>query len=225
MIKEKLFQKLKIKPKNYSLYVEAFTHPSYTYENGLKYSYQRLEFLGDSVISKIVADFLYKKYPNMNEGELSNNKSSIVKGKSLIYVSKSLKLNEFILVGKSLNINQLSGKIFEDVFEALIGAIYLDQGESVAARIIKDHLISAYLQKTFDDSIDDYKTLFQEAVDRNGKNDIKYISNFDHNKKEFDVELFYNGIIYGKARDRKLKEAEKMAAKIAYSKLVKLGGR
>lgn len=225
MINERLFQKLKVKPKNYSLYVEAFTHPSYTYENGLRYSYQRLEFLGDSIISKIVADFLYKKYPNMNEGELSNNKSSIVKGKSLIYVSESLKLNEFILVGKSLNIHHLSGKIYEDVFEALIGAIYLDQGEHVASRIIRDHLISAYLRKTFDDSIDDYKTLFQEAVDRNGKNDIKYVSNFDQDKKEFNVELLYNGIIYGKGTDRKLREAEKIAAKTAYGKLAKAGGK
>ena len=123
-----LLEKLGVEPKKYSLYVEALTHPSYANDHHLSYNYERLEFLGDSVISLIVAQFLYLNFPNAKVGELSKTRTMMVQSKAEALVANKIQLIKYLNIGNSLKNVKDYTKILEDAYEALIGAIYLDQG-------------------------------------------------------------------------------------------------
>jgi ribonuclease-3 len=140
---EKLFEKFQIKPNNYSIYLEAFTHSSYKNDNHLDYSYERLEFLGDAIIQKIVTEHLYKKHLEMNEGDMSKARNIIVQSGTLVRAAKELLFENIILVGNSLskNDNKITDNILEDSFEAFIGAVFLDQNEKKCYQILKRTII------------------------------------------------------------------------------------
>ncbi len=215
-----LFKKLKITPKSYFLYIESLTHASYHNDNHLTYDYERLEFLGDQIISLVVCDYLYNINPKLSVGQMSKDKILIVQAKSEVLVAKELKLNKYIRIGKSV-VNSKNGfneKILEDVYEALMGAIYLDLGFNTAKRVITNTLIRCYKNhKLF--NFFDYKTKFQELMMKYNKHEIQYqiINNTPNN---YEVELWCNNIKYGKGSGNKIKEAEQNAAKSAYKKFV-----
>lgn len=206
-------------PKQLSIYVEALTHPSFSNENKLSYNYQRLEFLGDSILNFLVAEYLYNKYKKQNEGALTISRSKMVQGKAEVYAAKRINLQNFILLGKGLNKAKCSDKIIEDGFEALIGAIYLDLGLDAVNKFLRKTIFSYESHALLQDT-KDYKTLVQEAlVKHNVKNSMYRLKQI--NKETFEAKLVSHGITYGHGIGHNKKEAMTFAAKNAYDKLVK----
>jgi ribonuclease-3 len=140
-----LLNKFKIVPKNLHIYEQAFTHSSYLVNRQKVNDYERLEFLGDAIINKIVAEHLYKKHPELDENGMSKARNVIVQSKTEVKAAKELNLISSIKIGQSIKSGVgITDKILEDVFEALIGAIYLDQGEAQAYSVIKRTIIHYY---------------------------------------------------------------------------------
>lgn len=210
---------LGINPKQLSIYVEALTHRSFSNENNLPYSYQRLEFLGDSVLNYLTAEYLYNKYKNKSEGDLTVARKKMVQAKAEVYAAKRINLQNFILLGKGLNKSKDIDKIIEDCFESLLGAVYLDLGLEAVRRLLKK-TIFLYEDKALLEETIDYKTLVQEAmVKHNTKNAMYQVKQID--KNTFEAKLVANGIVYGKGLGHNKKIAQTLAAKDAYKKLVR----
>lgn len=211
----KVLLQFKIIPKNYSKYVQALTHPSYSHENNLRYNYQRFEFIGDAAISWIISNFLFSD-KSLSEGEMSIKKAKLVSGSTLSIAAKKIKLDELVFVGKGLE--KLSAKILEDFFESFIGVIANDVGIKKAAKVVQYCVIDPYLNGEINTN-KPYKTMIQEALMRNSTNGIKYTNLSSHKSKVKKVALIFDGIIYGVGQGETLRLAEENAAKNAYSKL------
>lgn len=132
-----------INPQNAALYLEALTHNSYAYENKLSYNYQRLEFLGDAVLSLAIAHYVYDKYNSEQEGMITDYRQKLIKGVTLSKVATLINLNKLILIGKGeLKQNpRVRSSIQADVYEALLAAIYLDLGFVMVRHFINQTLI------------------------------------------------------------------------------------
>ena len=197
----------------------ALTHRSYSSEYGLKYCNERMEFLGDSVLSAVVSEFLYNKYVNDDEGKLSQVKAQIVSAKNLSKWSKKIRLDEFVLISKSEELNGARKRdtLLCDSFEAVVGAIYLDAGFLVASDFINKFLSS---QKRF--VVVDYKSTLQEKVQSEFQTlpQYKVLKEIgpDH-EKEFEVGVYINNEMVGVGTGASKKEAEQMSAKQASKKL------
>ncbi len=213
---------LGIKPKDISLYEIAFTHSSYNGEANTKHhDYQRLEFIGDSVINFTVADLIYKNYKDTQEGLMTKMRADLVQTKSLSKYAKNLGLENYILIGYGLKVaGGISKKILEDVFEALTGAIYEDQGIDIAynylTKIFLDDIIN------FDESsLTDYKTRLQEEIQSDNRGNVVYKviekTGPAHNPM-FVVEVQFNEVKLGHGRASSKKAAEQLAAKDALNK-------
>lgn len=215
-----LEEKLGYKFKNINLLKNSLTHSSYANEvRGGFSSNERLEFLGDSVLSVIVSDYIYKHYPNMPEGELTKLRASLVCEKSLCSFSRELHLGEFLMLGKG---EEKGGgrerdSILADAFEAVLAAMYLDGGMEVARKHILRFVLPE-LNHTDDEVFKDYKTALQEIIQRNPEEEVTYIltgeSGPDHDKL-FTVEVHLNSNIIGKGSGKSKKQAEQSAAKQA----------
>ncbi len=215
-----LEQNLGYKFNNIDLLKNSLTHSSYANEvrNGFS-SNERLEFLGDSVLSVIVADYLYKNFGNLPEGELTKLRASLVCEKSLCGFSRQLNLGEFLMLGKGEEHNggRERDSILADAFEAVLAAMYLDGGMEVARKHVMRFILPE-LKHTDDEVFKDYKTALQEIIQRNPEEAVTYIltgeSGPDH-EKEFTVEVRLNSNTIGKGKGRNKKQAEQMAAKEA----------
>ena len=133
---EKLLTYIQIKPKNLQLYELALTHSSFNADAKTKHhDYERLEYIGDAVLGFIVADLIFGVHPEMDQGLMSKLRSHLVQSKALANYARKINLQNYIIAGHSIDYDTISksDKILEDVFEALIGAIYLDQGFNVIA--------------------------------------------------------------------------------------------
>lgn len=221
---DKLFKRLDIKitSKNRYLYEEAFSHSSYVNEGLASKSYERLEFLGDAVLELAVSTYLFNENKDP-EGEMTKIRASYVCEDALYEYAKSLNLSEYIKVGhgEEASGGRFKKVIMADIFEALMGAIYLDLGFEEAKRVILD-IIVPYMKER-DDLFVDYKTLLQEAV-QTEKRSLEYnlVSEFGPaHDKTFEMELKIDNIVYGKGVAGSKKEAMRMAAKSAYQKLIK----
>lgn len=217
---ENLQQKLNYRFKNVNLLKNALTHSSYANEvRTAGSSNERLEFLGDSVLSIIVAEYLYNKYPNVPEGELTKKRAALVCEKSLCGFSRELCIGDCLLLGKGEEKGggRQRDSILADAFEAVLAAMYLDGGMSVA----KEHVMRFVLreEKNGDDNaFKDYKTVLQEIIQRNPEEAVSYFlvgeTGPDHDK-EFTVEVRLNSNTIGKGKGKNKKQAEQMAAKQA----------
>jgi ribonuclease-3 len=171
---KQLLDFFKIRPKSYELYEQAFTHSSYVQNNKSANHYEKLEFLGDAVIELIVSEHLMKKYPYMDEGTLSKQRIIMVQSKTLIKASNALKLPELIRLGASIKDKKnFSENIKEDVFEAFIGALYLDQGLQMCRNVLKRTVIHLYEIHSLNE-MNDFKSLLQEYMQKFNKHDIYY---------------------------------------------------
>ena len=217
---EVLEKKLGYKFNNIKLLENALTHSSYANEarNGYK-SNERLEFLGDSVLSIIVADYLYKNFKTIPEGELTKLRASLVCEKSLCSFSRSIDLGRFLLLGKG---EEKGGgrerdSILADAFEAVLAAIYLDGGMDNACKFVLRFVLPE-LEHRQDGCFKDYKTALQEIIQRNPEEAVTYIlkgeSGPDHDKV-FEVEVHLNSNVIGVGKGKNKKQAEQMAAKQA----------
>ena len=217
---KRLEENIKYSFKNITLLENALSHSSYANEKHLKYgSNERLEFLGDAVLSVIVADYLYKNFSDKPEGELTKLRASLVCEKSLCGFARSLKLGNFLLLGRG---EELGGgrerdSILADAFEAVLAAIYLDGGMEAAREYVL-HFIIEELSHTEDEAFHDYKTILQEIIQRNPEERLSYVlcseSGPDHNKS-FTVEVCLNSNVIGSGTGKTKKRAEQMAAKDA----------
>lgn len=216
-----LFEKFNIIPNNSELYEIAFTHGSYGVQKNIDYSYERLEFLGDSVLSLIVSEYLFKKFPKYDEGHLSKLRANYVCQTALIHYSHELGLDKYLKVSTeddAISHNEILS-ITADIFESFLGAIFLDQGIEFA----KDY-ISKIIFKYIDEGrifFFDYKSTIKEYGDAEEVS-IKYkiVDEFGvPHDKTFIVSIFIDGKEFGLGKGKSKKEAEQLAAKNAIEQL------
>ncbi|MBR4509225.1 MAG: ribonuclease III [Ruminococcus sp.] len=205
---------------NKELLHQALSHSSYANERKLPGgSNERLEFLGDSVLSIVVSDYLYKHLTSVAEGDLTKLRASLVCEKSLHIFAKQINLGDFLLLGKGEE--NTGGRerpsILADAFEAVIAAIYLDGGMEAARKHIL-RFIPDDLEHGCKKAFSDFKTVLQEVVQKNPEEKVEYVligeEGPDHNKR-FVVEVMLNSQVIGKGKGRSKKEAEQLAAKEA----------
>jgi ribonuclease-3 len=209
--------------KNRDLLIEAFCHRSYLNEHPDFYlpHNERLEFLGDAVLELIVTEYLYKKYPEKNEGELTNWRAALVNAKILGEVARELGFNDFLLLsrGEEKETGKARLYILANTFEALIGAIYLDQGYEVAKKFVEKNLIEKKLPEIIEKGLfKDPKTRFQEEAQERVKitPTYKVLEEWgpDH-AKHFIVGVFLGKELIAKGEGSSKQEAEEEAAKNA----------
>ncbi|MBQ8928321.1 MAG: ribonuclease III [Oscillospiraceae bacterium] len=203
-----------------ALIEEALSHSSYANEKKKqRHSNERLEFLGDSVLSVVVSQYLFEHYPDLPEGELTKIRAALVCEKSLHKFALRIDLGAFLLLGKGET--HTGGRerpsILADAFEAVIAAVYLDGGLE-AARTHILHFIPERIPEKHSLLFGDYKTALQEVIQKNPEEKVEYLltqeSGPDH-AKTFVVEVCLNSNVIGTGTGRSKKEAEQMAAKEA----------
>lgn len=201
-----------------SLLEKALTHSSYANEKQLsRECNERLEFLGDSVLGVITAEYFYHNHNNLPEGEMTKKRAACACEKALFGFAKEINLGKFILLGRGEEHTggRNRASILADAFEAVIAAIYLDGGLDNARKFVLD-----FIKKTANQQMSfvDYKTELQEIIQKNPDEHLSYVlvgeSGPDHDKRfEVEVNLNSNVIGYGKGRSKKI--AEQQAAKQA----------
>ena len=218
-----LLKKLHITFKDISLYEQALTHPSYNGDANTKHQdYEKLEFMGDAVLGYVTADLVYKNRPEMSEGNLTKLRSVLVSTKPLANYARKINLPDYIRIGHSITVDQVknSDKILENVFEALVGAIYLDAGLKYAYRLISSLLMEDILNYDVD-NLTDYKSKLQEEIQAEHRDAVQYVTvetSGPAHDRTFKVQVLYNGIVLGVGEGKSKKKAEEMAAKSALSK-------
>jgi ribonuclease III len=187
----------------------AFTHSSFSEENN-----ERLEFMGDTVLDLVVADILFDN-PKIKEGELTKKRAILVCEKNLSAIVKNFKLQNYIVFGKSFQ-GEISNAICGDLFEAIVGAIYLDSNKDLAnvRTFVKNFINLESLNQI------DYKSSLQEIVQKKKDFSIEYRTRqLEENVPDFECELFINGTKQAVARGRTKKQAEINSAQIVYEKI------
>jgi len=218
MSREELQNRIGYRFKKPELLERALTHSSYTNESkNHPESNERMEFLGDAVLSLAVSDFIFKKY-HLAEGELTRIRASMVCEKSLYEFALQIDLGRELKLGKGEDNTggRERASVLSDAFEALIAAIYLDSGLEKAAefvlRFVKEELEQ---EKT---AFVDYKTMLQEIIQQNPEEHVNYVltdeQGPDHDKR-FVVEVRLNSNVIGRGFSRSKKGAEQLAAKEA----------
>ncbi len=215
---EQLQQDLKIEFKNKKLLYQAFTHASYINEHRkeLKEDNERLEFLGDAILELTVSEYLYKTYPKMKEGELTKLRAAVVCETSLVAYANRLNFGSYILLGKGEE--HTGGRqrpaLLADVFEAFIGALYLDQGLTAVEVLLGSYvfpLISDGKYKQFHD----YKSELQEYVQEKLLGTIEYRIIDEQgpaHQKTFVSKVYIADQPIGQGKGKTKKEAEQEAA-------------
>ena len=222
---EALEEKLGYRFANRALLENALTHSSYANENRAKgvQSNERLEFLGDSVLGMVVADYLYRTHPDLPEGDLTRTRAALVCEESLAEVAQVLELGAYLKLGKGEEAGggRTRPSITADAVEAVLAAVYLDGGIGSARKIIRRFILDREAEKS---ASRDYKTALQELVQRESGQVLRYClvgsSGPDH-AKTFTVQVDLNGRAVGRGEGRSKKEAEQMAARAAIEALQK----
>lgn len=221
-----LASKLGLTFKNLDLLVEALTHRSYLNESrgALKTHNERLEFLGDAVLELAVTHFLFIKYPAKPEGELTAYRAALVNTNSLAEASQMLGINEYLLLskGEAKDTGRARMIILADAFEAIIGAIYLDQGYSAAEAFIAKHLYGKLGDVIEKRSYQDAKSRFQEAAqDKRGITPAYETLDEvgpDHDRT-FTVGVYVGQVEVARGEGRSKQEAEQSAAQAGLDKM------
>jgi ribonuclease-3 len=228
-------QKFQIKIHSQKFYDIALTHNSYANEHHLKYTYQRLEFLGDAIIEKFISILLYKKFPDENEGELTKRRSDIVRTETLSKVTKRIGLNKYLRLG---NGEETSGgrnkeSILADMFESVTAAVYMDAETSGQD---PEKVLRHWLNQTLLDYIQldeyknkaeiyDYKSELQELLQAEKRSDLVYKVIHEERKKDnrmfYTIQVELDGSVYGTGTGNSKQEAEQEAAKEGLMKLRK----
>ncbi|MGL4362511.1 MAG: ribonuclease III [Cellulosilyticaceae bacterium] len=212
--------------KNLDILREAVTHRSFANEHRSHSirDNERLEFLGDAILDLNISQYLFDKYPNMSEGDLSKIRASIVCEASLAKVAKSVGLGKYIMLGKG---EEMTGgreriSILADLFEAVTGALLVDEGVSVVTEFLNTTLIASVDHLTVEDLYTDYKTLLQENIQKGSIEPLNYVvmdeKGPDHDK-DFYVSVFHQEQCLGRGNGKSKKEAEQQAAKDALKKI------
>jgi len=206
---------------NLEVLLEALTHKSCASGiNPQKYN-ERLEFLGDGILSAVTVEFLYKKFPKENEGKLSQLKAQIVSAHNVCLWAKKIGLGDYVQLGRSEDTKESRQResLLCDVFEAVCGAIFLDGGYAAAREFVLK-----FLNEESEIIITDYKSRLQEVVQSEHKELPRYeiVKEFgpDHYKK-FEVAVYVKKVLLGKGVGQSKKEAQQSAAQEALENIKK----
>ncbi|WP_237530720.1 ribonuclease III [Streptomyces sp. SID3212] len=203
-----------------ALLVRALTHRSFAYENGGLPTNERLEFLGDSVLGLVVTDTLYRTHPDLPEGQLAKLRAAVVNSRALAEVGRGLELGSFIRLGRGEEGTGGRDKasILADTLEAVIGAVYLDQGLDAASELVH-RLFDPLIEKSSNLGAGlDWKTSLQELTAAESLGVPEYLvteTGPDH-EKTFTAAARVGGVSYGTGTGRSKKEAEQQAAESAW---------
>ncbi len=207
-----------IKFANHKILKEALTHRSYANETrwDIKYN-EKLEFLGDSIINFILTEYLYKKFPELNEGQLAKIRASLVSSDALSFMATEINLGKYLQLGAGEHTTGGRSKksILENSFEALVGAIYLDAGIKKTRNFIIEKFSTLFEKIENDNYERDEKTILQEIIQKRYKLLPEYrLLNEEINGNEhlFTVAVLIRGKKYGVGRGSSKKEAQRMAA-------------
>ncbi|HLS10368.1 ribonuclease III [Lentibacillus sp.] len=220
-----LEKKLDIVFNDKNLLKQAFTHSSYVNEHRDKNisDNERLEFLGDAVLELGVSQYLYKQKERLAEGDLTKLRASIVCEPSLVEFSLQLDFGDFLLLGHGEE--QSGGRkrpaILADVFEAFLGALYLDQGYDAVIQFLKQYVYPKITTGAFSHAMD-YKSRLQEHIQENRNHSIEYVianEKGPSHDKQFVAQVIINGNVAGEGEGHTKKEAEQRAAKHALDTL------
>jgi ribonuclease III len=214
-------KKIEISFENEKLLKQAFTHSSYVNEHRRKpyEDNERLEFLGDAVLELTVSQFLYKKYPMMSEGELTKLRAAVVCEPSLVTFANELEFGKLVLLGKG---EEMTGgrerpALLADVFEAFIGALYLEKGIDTVIGFLEQTVFPKINSGAFS-HVMDFKSQLQELVQRDGAGSIEYKilqEKGPAHSREFVSRVSLSGNELGTGTGRSKKEAEQHAAQMA----------
>lgn len=220
---DQLKTKYKIKFNNSKLLEEAFTHSSYANEHpddGIR-DYEKLEFLGDAVLELAISDYLYRNFPQLNEGELTRMRSNIVDTEGFADFAQKFGFPAEINLGHGEEKAGARSRktLLEDVFEAFNGALFLDQGMKAV-----EHFLSLTVFPLIDagkfDASRDYKTDLQEFLQQDGPVRIEYqVLKEEQLPSKFIVQLLVNGKVVSQGKGHNKKAAEQQAARVALHKL------
>jgi ribonuclease III len=217
---ESLEETLGIHFENPSLLQQALTHRSYIYETageGLS-SNERLEFLGDSILAFISADYLYRAFPDLSEGELSDLRAALVRRETLATFAQQINLGNFLLMGKGEQSSGVSQRVLASAFEAILGALFIDQGIKRVQRFLKPRLEPLAQNIVSKRLFKDQKSLFQEQAQAHvGITPIYRLVSHEgpsHNR-EFTVEVLLGDQVAGRGQGRNKQAAEQEAARAA----------
>ncbi len=211
--------------KNPKLLRLAFIHRSYLNESRTESeSNERLEFLGDSIVSFVISDYLYRTYPTFDEGMLTNLRSLVVNTKSLAKISKTLNFGDKLLLSKG---EEDSGgrnnqSLLANTFEAFTGALYIDSGIAAVTDFLKETLIPAVLEHVQKNVFKDPKSLLQEHVQAKKKSSplYKVLEEIGPaHAKQFTIGVFVENVLLGQGSGHSKQEAEEMAAGVALEKM------
>ena len=207
------------KPKDISFYETAFTHRSLGLRDkeGNNMNYERLEFLGDSMLSSVIASYLYREVPSGNEGYLTKMRSKVVSRKHLNELGKDLGLIDHVRT--QIPASQFGVNIHGNIFEALVGAIYLDRGYEFCEKFIYSAVIEPYVDiESLEGQVISYKSLLIEWFQKK-----KYTFNYEvyeddgmEELRHFAVKLWVRNKVVAKARATSKKKAEEKVSKRAY---------
>ena len=220
---------LKLSPSKINLYKKAFTHRSFqiTDSKGILINYERLEFLGDSILDAVISDYLYKQAPRGTEGYLTQIRSKIVSREHLNELGKDLDLIRF--VKSKVTSTQVGDNIHGNIFEALLGAIYLDKGYKGCQKFIHQNVIIPYVDiEKLEGKITSYKGLIIEWCQKQKKK-YKFETYEDSGNelvKHFSVKISIDGELIAKGRATSKKKAEELASKrvyFAFQKKINMG--
>jgi ribonuclease III len=208
---------------NQELYVFAFTHRSYAYENGGLPTNERLEFLGDAVLGLVVTDVIYRAFPGLPEGQLAKLRAATVNMNVLADVARELGVGAAVQLGRG---EELSGgrdksSILADTLEAILGAVYLDKGLPRAAALIRRLFEARVMEAAGRGAALDYKTSLQElaASSLGGMPSYSIEEEGPDHAKRFTATVSVAGVAYGSGKGRSKKEAEQNAAQEAFESL------
>lgn len=216
---EEFLNKYGIVPNRIKLYEIAMSHSSYANEHKDKKNYERLEFLGDAVLELVVSEYLYKNY-EQDEGDMTKKRANFVCEEANYEYMNKLGLIKYIKVGNG-ELGELKKAIVADIFEAFVGAIYLDQGFDKSKEFILN-IVTPYILDNVS-FFHDYKSILQEAVQTDRRSLVYELveeSGPAHDKK-FTIAVRIDNVIYGKGIAGSKKEACQLAAKEALEKLAR----
>jgi ribonuclease III len=202
-------------PGNVFLYQLAFRHKSASNEtiNGYRISNERLEYLGDAILSAVVAEFLFKTFPYKNEGFLTEMRARIVSRVSLNKLSLKLGIDSLVLKSKESRSQFRSAD--GDAFEAFIGALFLDKGYNYARKVITERIISTHidLDALEKNEVNPKSRLIEWAQKEKKSIEFKILNELGEGyKKQYQIEVLIDGMPHGKAQDFSIKGAEQLAA-------------
>lgn len=216
---QEILARWNIVPNNQKIYEVALSHSSYANEHHNKKDYERLEFLGDAVLELVMSDYIYKNFEK-DEGNMTKTRANYVCEDALAEYMHDLDLVKYIKVGNG-EVGCIQKAIVADIFESLMGAIYLDQGFETVKKVILN-VIEPYVLEKRNFNVD-YKSILQEAMQTDKRSLVYETINETgpaHNR-EFTVIVKIDNVIYGKGIANSKKEASKLAAKATLEKLAK----